>query len=112
MQEESIAKILEELGLPDSKMDPLLEMGRIANIREVLGDVHNVADTLDGLDYVALRSLYNCFFIYEEDDDFEGIPDFGPYVIPKEAILAALRSGKPFDIEDYRDMSIPDDAVF
>ena len=40
------------------------------------------------------------------------IPIWGPYNIPDEAIISALKNNEPLDIEQYRDKSIPEDAVF
>ena len=103
----AVAAMMNELGITKSNTDELEDILRVQRIEDFLEglDVSSIYDI--GND--DLGFLYNIFF---SDDNGDGIPFFGPYNIPNDAIITAMKTGVPLDIEQYRDKSIPDNAIF
>ena len=109
MDKGNIERIFRELGVPRRVTDEagaIREALRAQDLRDLLGRIDAAA--LEDIPQGDLELVYNAFFRGEEDL----IPAFGPYNVPSEAMIAAMRSGKPLDLEDYRDENIPDGAVF
>lgn len=65
--------------------------------------------SLEDMDQDALCALYN---IVVADTDEERIPYYGPYNVPKDALISALRSHKKLDLEQYKEKGLPEDIVF